>query len=343
MGKKFVAICLILMLSFSVEGLAYSRNDLEEFEEQNVYIYPIIPGTDDWKELSSLDEMILVSQIPDEKIEKMSTEELLQSILSCPIIYNYIFYESYQDGMDFLVENLNSIQAFLNREDADEAIIRAYDEISNSTQNRILADVNDEEKYVATTLQLLFLRQEIQAKVSEKEIEEFSQCVKKEGGFGKLSTYANAKKLEYVYTPRGSRVAVYSNSPSLTDSEYQEQINIAQKQFPNASVYGAPNSQYNCHSYAWYQQSINNPYCMYDPSAYMNDESYFYVARGSWGSATRLYYPNVPGGHSAYVKSANSNSAFVTSKWGVGCLMYHSYNYCPYSSTGVRGYKYNPS
>ncbi|NCE63148.1 hypothetical protein D1159_00785 [Pseudoflavonifractor sp. 524-17] len=31
---------------------------------------------------------------------------------------------------------------------------------------------------------------------------------------------------------------------------------------------------YNCHSYAWYSQSISNNYWINDPKPYMNDGSY---------------------------------------------------------------------
>jgi hypothetical protein len=49
-----------------------------------VYDYPVKPGTAEWKALGSHVEMLKVCQIPDSNLTRMSTADLLETVLNYP-------------------------------------------------------------------------------------------------------------------------------------------------------------------------------------------------------------------------------------------------------------------
>lgn len=74
-----------------------------------------------------------------------------------------------------------------------------------------------------------------------------------------------------VYTPNNTAVDVFNYYDILEllpgDKTYAR--NYAESVFPNLVFLAEATKNYNCHSYAWYSQSVNtNEYCMGNPSAY---------------------------------------------------------------------------
>ena len=77
-----------------------------------------------------------------------------------------------------------------------------------------------------------------------------------------------------IKTPNGSNVMVYQVNSNLSNNEILEKDQEIQIWYPEAQRISSANPNYNCHSYAWYNQSDNNPYWMDDPSMYYYDKSY---------------------------------------------------------------------
>ena len=96
--------------------------------------------------------------------------------------------------------------------------------------------------------------------------------------------------------------------------------------------------RYNCHSYAWHDQSPENNVWLINPFPYMTDGSY--LNAGSAAAGRKVFYRNTGsevgtdgktlGDHSGIVKSVGS-TIMVTSKWGEYGLYEHTIYDCPYA------------
>lgn len=143
-----------------------------------------------------------------------------------------------------------------------------------------------------------------------------------------------------VKTPKGSSVPeVYKRTPELTSSEKSQINSDMASLYPNATRVAAPTVTYNCHSYAWYQQSTSNPYWIgkYNaPSIYTTDGSYSKYT-GTPRSGMKAWYN--AGEHSGVSIGAKSESGvqvhYVKSKWGMCGIYEHAFSYSPYTASVV--------
>ncbi|UCH98434.1 MAG: hypothetical protein JSV88_16755 [Candidatus Aminicenantes bacterium] len=127
-------------------------------------------------------------------------------------------------------------------------------------------------------------------------------------------------------TPNGTPVPVEVRTWELSPQEIQYLDNLATTLFPNATLLRSSTRKYNCHSYAWHNQSASNDKWMVDPSDYWLDGSYQLQSTAQAGD--KVYY-DVASSHSAIVDSVGTETYFV-SKWGPGPLMRHTPTDCPY-------------
>ena len=50
------------------------------------YEYPIVPGTDEWRNLNSLYDMVQACAVPQEVLEHMTTHALAETVLNYPFM-----------------------------------------------------------------------------------------------------------------------------------------------------------------------------------------------------------------------------------------------------------------
>ncbi|WFE22647.1 hypothetical protein O7621_04680 [Solwaraspora sp. WMMD937] len=139
-----------------------------------------------------------------------------------------------------------------------------------------------------------------------------------------------------VYTPNGSAVSVITMTYELTSAQITSANNYVATNYPSATRERNASRKYNCHSYAWYSTSSANDRWMNTPGddRYWLDGSYTrwhppYI----WFSNMKLSYASDD--HSGiWVGTGN----YVRSKWGQLGLMYHYWNYSPYSSATTNSY-----
>ncbi len=89
------------------------------------YTFPVAPGTEAWEALRSHQEMLDVTQIPPEVLERMSTAGLVSTILNYPLFGDFLAFNTLQDGFT-AVARFNGIQTLLVREDGAAALADRY-------------------------------------------------------------------------------------------------------------------------------------------------------------------------------------------------------------------------
>lgn len=143
-----------------------------------------------------------------------------------------------------------------------------------------------------------------------------------------------------IYTPRNNKItsAIKLIDDEFTATEANDSNNYWKSRYEKATFVSGSTRKYNCHSYAWYQQSSSNTVWLSNPGddQFWNDGSYEYITSASDYSAipnsapggTKISYP-ASTDHSAVVYSS---SQFIA-KWGSGPLMRHSPDHSPYSNS----------
>lgn len=96
---------------------------------EDAYDYPIKPGTDEWKQLKTHDEMVAACQIPDDILNNMSTEGLIESVLNNPLLGDMYFYNIPQEGFNSFHDNFSSVQVLMQRSDLAEKLLDRYNQM----------------------------------------------------------------------------------------------------------------------------------------------------------------------------------------------------------------------
>ena len=91
------------------------------------YRYPVIPLMSTWPYGNHAD-MVRVCQIPEDVLASMSTEDLLQSVLTYPLWFDSYAWSSMEEGHEVLLRTFNGLEELCKREDRIECLLRLIDE-----------------------------------------------------------------------------------------------------------------------------------------------------------------------------------------------------------------------
>ncbi len=131
---KFVSIVvsILVILSFSsCEKLETKCCDcLEQNGESDAYNYPIVPGSEEWKKLSSHTAMVEVCQIPKKTLEHMCTFGLIETYLNYPLLFVVTAFNNTKEGMQKMFEEFNGAHELLYRDDAPSILLTFYDKLN---------------------------------------------------------------------------------------------------------------------------------------------------------------------------------------------------------------------
>lgn len=333
--KKIFCFLLSFTLLFGTcnYAMAACNDSSSTSPEVTHYNYPIVPGTEEWTKLTTHQAMIDAVQIPQDILDKMTTDELATAVLDNPMIIDIYAYYTLEDGFnkgyDVLCQELNCVRELSKRSNAMSCLTTELNNINSTVTLQKSPEISEEleSKYLVGNRIL--------------------QCITKENSSSidaiadpqtpKISVLASTTT---VSTPKGSSVSVYSNMTwadhGLTANEVTSLSNAYIKAYPNASKIANQSPVYNCHNYAW---NTSNPqkYWMNNPSKYMSDGSYSKTATAA--SGYKVYYPN--GGHSATIISNTDDNIYVKSKWGVLPVFKHNVHYSPYEDSGITFWRKN--
>jgi hypothetical protein len=122
--KKTIFICL-MFISVTVMGQ----------EKKNVWDYPVKPGMKEWNQFKSVDDMFQACQIPDDILQRISTEELLNVCLNYPALSVLLLYNSIQVGYNNFYNHFNGIRELMSRKDVGLYMLKSYMNMSLTEYN----------------------------------------------------------------------------------------------------------------------------------------------------------------------------------------------------------------
>ena len=101
--------------------------------KSGVWTYPIIPGMEEWQQLKTNEEYLNASQIPEEVLASLSTEDLIDLCLRYPGIVNVFIPSNISFGFENMLREFNGIR---------ELYSRGTEEVASSLAERYLQRVH---------------------------------------------------------------------------------------------------------------------------------------------------------------------------------------------------------
>lgn len=90
------------------------------------YQYPVTPYDKKWGIYMNEAERYVACQIPQEILDKLNTEELLDLVLECPQIIDISLNDSIKDGVKTLAQYFNGMNELLARKDCLNIVSQYY-------------------------------------------------------------------------------------------------------------------------------------------------------------------------------------------------------------------------
>lgn len=122
MKKLLACRPLALMLMLLVLLCACSS----PYTDNTPYTYPIEPGTGEWASYRTKAEKIAQLQIPEEKLNAMTTRALLQTVLAYPYLSDYRAYDRAYGAYQPIYDTFNGLRELMARGDFVDVLLKEY-------------------------------------------------------------------------------------------------------------------------------------------------------------------------------------------------------------------------
>lgn len=120
----------------SSDPIAESGHCLPDVADR--YEYPVVPGTTQWASASD-DEKLALVQMPDEKLESLSSHALIQSLLDKPLLAMSYMLSSNSSPIGtcnrFIFSGQNSVAEFEKRKNRVDALLSYYEAVGCDCYN----------------------------------------------------------------------------------------------------------------------------------------------------------------------------------------------------------------
>ena len=135
------------------------------------YDYPIYPGMDSWGSLDANWKKKIGVDIPEEMLQEMSTEALMQGIWEYPFFFELPTSSfSLQHGYEALLPYINIGREFLSRDDAAECLYHRYEIVNVAHEGAII---------LARSLEVMLAQDVYLAKYNDEQLKKLIEMVYK--------------------------------------------------------------------------------------------------------------------------------------------------------------------
>lgn len=158
-----IFLCLVGLLT-ACTNLSSTQGKL------NAYVFPVKPGTDEWEQIGSRQEMLAAVQIPADRIAGISTAGLVETVLAYPLYMDMFAHNSLEAGLAAIKRDFNGMQALLARSDAGSALLQHYQETDANAVSE-MSDTLEQGDYVSRLkyLEMILAQPEIGKRLSAAE------------------------------------------------------------------------------------------------------------------------------------------------------------------------------
>ena len=248
-----------------------------EQEKNKLYTFP---EKKEWKNLDTPQKRKKALQIPANVLSQISTEELLDVCFDYPYLLDFLFYDSYQQGLEALARQFNGFKELLGRKDIAAPLTKKCKTLANSIQ---ATEKGTKESgmlsYKWKVFHLLAAQKDVKKQFNAsqwQEIDSVRERLSTRDGEGPWInfdlTYAEYSVFN-VYTPKNHIVTCVKRSGCDSQLPSTEQTAVLSdfiyEYYNCAELLSGSDYRYNCHAYAWHMTD-----------GHMNDLIYMGVMRG---------------------------------------------------------------
>ena len=311
------------------------------------YVYPIRPGTDEWSALETHEEKLRVTQLPDDLLNKLRTDELLEVCMDYPLLIDAFLFNTFEDGLEKMCGRFNGFQEFMRRNDNAQVLSIYLERKSNLAR---IAKVKRQK--LDLTLDVAVGLMQLEAVKRNADISAISVAelaitdLVEEGLLLSRKQTSSSVKAAYVgvCTPLGTSWQTISRSEEYTLEDKEDKKKYISEIYPRAIYIDEATTSYNCHAYAWYIWEGNTTKVWLNSNVSSTGLTLPPLVDGSYKQTSSapdrkiVYFDETGAAHSGIVYQ---NTGWVVSKWGPECLMRHPIKDCPYDASNVKYYESN--
>jgi hypothetical protein len=147
-----------------------SRGEGPTADPVDVYHFPVQPGTEEWRQLTSRTKMLAAVQVPQDMLDNMSTAGLVETVLNYPLYGDLFAYHFSQTGIEAVQRDFNGLSTLLTRPDAGGLLLERYQTIDlNDVQEKLTLIEQGEFAVRMKYLEIILAQPEILAQLSAEE------------------------------------------------------------------------------------------------------------------------------------------------------------------------------
>ena len=315
--KKKVVVIIILLTLYSLFISGVSADDSKQNEKSFRYLYPITVQSKEWFEYT-VKEKVDMLRINETVLSDMTDCQLIYAVADYPYLCDiYVYGLTVAEGVEQLQEYCSALGELLKRPGYQETLIREGTKLINE----FIAEDREDRTIIAYEMRDL-----IDALCSDSADMHYSK---------------STREILERTTPYASYV-IYDEEHVGGEHFYWDNSLMNSYQI---SLIRQGTCHYNCHSYAWHDQSTSNIYWIPDPTAYTT--SGYYTNPYSGGVSATIYTTGISTGDIIFYQAANTINmhsviftgnassgvpiaeAPVISKWGKDGLFTHHLNEVP--------------
>lgn len=125
MKKFLILIAALCFVSCNKKGIEHNDSCIIP-SPADIYDYPVKPGTAEWKELKTGEEMLAVSQVPMSVLQRISTDGLIVTVFNNPMFGQIYLSNSKQNSFDYLCDRMPCFKELVNRPDVAQKLLERY-------------------------------------------------------------------------------------------------------------------------------------------------------------------------------------------------------------------------
>ncbi len=324
--KKILSIMLAICIICVLRPMhVFATSEVDTIQTT----YAILPGTEEWDDLGTVQNKLNVCRISDETLDKMTDKELVQAIVEFPFLIDIYLVDDYNTAVEALSKNCDALSELLTRDTAKDALLNFLNIRYKNTTKFVTGTEEYQNEAIAIILSYI---PELRNTLDDKEVE-IINVNSKMVQIGKSDRLG--QRMAYVYTPNGTSVSCTTPTCNHASATFHSDIDASTVNTYGVTLVSPGTCRYNCHSYAWYSTSTTNGIWIDNPSVYMTDGSYSMVLSGLYtnsvaaGNGYRVCYGQSNAAlHSALLASTASSvplsNRMAISKWGTAGVYMHS-------------------
>ncbi len=328
-----LAVICVMPATVFAQTQDSSPNEIDSvtITEDGYMIYPADPGY--------AEEYL---GVPD-KVAAGSTEELLAYFLQTDFIFQRIYLRADTNQPADFSEH-KAYQELVSRKDLPDVLESHAKSIIQGTDSSILSKVKFEQLLKQPEIQSISGALSGKANDYPNLIRYYNDAVidqTRASGSTRAASDIQYNRVGSIRTANNNAVSVYQPTREMTAAEISE-ANTLLAMSGNTRI-AEPTAYYNCHSYAWYLYSSDNPYWIVEIDNFLDDDACSQVTTIQEKDIIVYYNKDKEPKHSGVVYSVSSSGTpTIQSKWGMGGVYRHAVSNVPsdYKANGQVSVKY---